>query len=185
MKIARATAALLLVLVLTLGAACGDDDEPGAEADARDSAAADMPAETTQTAAGGGATSDTGGGAAATKPEVKVPDGPPPTELQIEDLVVGTGAEAKPGTTALVHYVGVSYSTKEQFDASWDGGRPFPVQLGTGGVIDGWEQGLPGMKAGGRRQLTIPPDLAYGEQGQGPIKPNETLVFVIDLLSVG
>jgi peptidylprolyl isomerase len=119
------------------------------------------------------------------KPEVTIPDGPPPTKLVIEDLVVGTGAEATSGRYVLVHYVGVAWSTKKQFDASWDSGQPLPFQLGTGGVIPGWDQGVLGMKVGGRRKLTIPPDLAYGAGGYPPdIGPNETLVFVIDLLAV-
>ena len=174
-RTARPAAALLLTVGL-LGPACGGDD---ATTDSDDSPAMEEPAGNTTSTSGDGMTAG-----AAEKPEVEVPDGPPPTELQIKDLVVGTGAEAKPGTTAVMHYVGVAYSTKEQFDASWDKGRAYPVELGTGGVIDGWEQGVPGMKVGGRRQLIIPPALGYGERGVGPIKPNETLVFVIDLLSV-
>ncbi|MEO7836885.1 MAG: FKBP-type peptidyl-prolyl cis-trans isomerase [Acidimicrobiales bacterium] len=120
------------------------------------------------------------------KPEVAVPDGPPPTKLEITDLIEGTGKEAAGGQNVTVHYVGVSYSTKKQFDASWDNGQPFPFNLGSGAVIDGWDQGVPGMKVGGRRRLIIPPDLGYGDRGAGSdIKPGETLVFVIDLLSVG
>ncbi|MGH9035004.1 MAG: FKBP-type peptidyl-prolyl cis-trans isomerase [Acidimicrobiia bacterium] len=125
-----------------------------------------------------------GGGGEASKPEVEVPDGPPPLELQIKDLKVGTGAEAVAGKKVTVHYVGVSYSDKEQFDASWDAGAPFPFTLGAGEVIQGWDEGVAGMKVGGRRQLIIPPALAYREFGQGKIKPNETLVFVVDLLDV-
>ncbi|MDQ3945767.1 MAG: FKBP-type peptidyl-prolyl cis-trans isomerase [Actinomycetota bacterium] len=124
------------------------------------------------------------GGGEASKPKVEIPDGPPPTELKIKDLKVGTGAEAVAGKTVTVHYVGVSWSDKEQFDASWDTGRPFPFILGAGDVIQGWDEGVVGMKVGGRRQLTIPPALAYREFGKGPIKPNETLVFVVDLLNV-
>jgi len=132
-------------------------------------------------AADAGAGSDT-----RTKPEVTVPDGPPPTKLEIKDLIKGTGAEAVAGKSVTVQYVGVSYSTKKQFDASWDSGRPFPFELGSGQVIQGWDQGVVGMKVGGRRQLIIPPDLGYGDRGAGgDIKPGETLVFVIDLLSVG
>lgn len=119
------------------------------------------------------------------KPEVTIPDGPPPKKLVIEDLVVGGGAEATNGRYVLVHYVGVAWSRKKQFDASWDSGQPLPFQLGTGGVIPGWDQGVLGMKVGGRRKLTIPPDLAYGAGGYPPdIASNETLVFVIDLLAV-
>ena len=120
-----------------------------------------------------------------TKPSVEIPDGPPPTELQLEDLVVGDGREATPGTTCTMQYVGHSWSTGKQFDASWDRGEPFTFQLGAQQVIPGWDQGVPGMKVGGRRRLTIPPDLAYGPQGAPPaIGPNETLVFVVDLLGV-
>ena len=120
------------------------------------------------------------------KPEVDVPDSPPPTTLQIEDITVGTGAEAVVGKTLSMQYVGVSYSTKEQFDSSWDrGAQPFTFQLGAGRVIKGWDQGIVGMKVGGRRKLTIPPDLGYGATGSPPrIKGNETLVFVVDLVEV-
>ena len=121
-----------------------------------------------------------------TKPKIEVPKGQPPAGLQIEDLAEGTGSTATTGDTVTVHYVGVSYSTGKQFDASWDRGQPFTFTLGAGQVIPGWDQGVAGMKEGGRRQLTIPPELGYGEQGQPPaIAPNETLIFVIDLLKVG
>jgi peptidylprolyl isomerase len=119
------------------------------------------------------------------KPEVEVPQGPPPQELEIEDLEEGDGDEAQSGDQITVNYVGVLYENGEEFDSSFEGGQPFPLTLGAGDVIDGWDQGLEGMKVGGRRQLVIPPDLAYGPQGQPPtIPPNATLVFVIDLLSV-
>jgi len=119
------------------------------------------------------------------KPKVTVPEGPPPTELQIEDIEPGTGPAAKAGSPISVNYVGVSYSNGEEFDSSFNTGMPFDFQLGAGMVIPGWDQGLEGMKVGGRRQLVIPPELAYGPQGSPPvIGPNETLVFVIDLLAV-
>jgi peptidylprolyl isomerase len=119
------------------------------------------------------------------KPTVEIPDGPPPTELQIEDLSVGDGAEAVSGTTCTMQYVGVSWSTGKQFDASWDRGQPFSFGLGQGQVISGWDQGVAGMKVGGRRRLTIPPEMGYGARGAGGvIGPNETLVFVVDLLGV-
>ncbi len=122
----------------------------------------------------------------ADKPSIQIPAGAPPTTLQIEDLVVGQGAEATPGRGVTVHYVGVAWSTKKQFDASWDRGDPFKFPLGGGRVIKGWDQGVAGMKVGGRRKLTIPPDMGYGARGAGgAIGPNETLVFVVDLLSVG
>lgn len=121
----------------------------------------------------------------ATKPEVKIPDGAAPAELVTEDLVVGTGAEATSGKTVDVHYVGVGWSTKRQFDASWDRGGTFSFPLGQGRVIKGWDQGVAGMKVGGRRRLTIPAKLGYGDRGAGAdIKPGETLVFVVDLLKV-
>jgi peptidylprolyl isomerase len=120
-----------------------------------------------------------------TKPTVEVPDEPPPSELVTEDLVTGDGEEAQPGDRVSVQYVGVIYETGEEFDASWDRGEPLPFQIGGGEVIPGWDQGVAGMRVGGRRQLVIPPDLAYGAQGQPPtIGPNATLVFIVDLLSV-
>jgi peptidylprolyl isomerase len=124
---------------------------------------------------------------APTKPEVTVPGGPPPGKaLQVEDLEVGTGDEAVPGKRVEVHYVGVSWSTGQQFDASWDRGETFRFKLGGGQVIPGWDQGVAGMRVGGRRRLTIPPALGYGARGAGGvIAPNETLVFVVDLVSVG
>ena len=122
----------------------------------------------------------------AAKPDVTIPAGEPPTELGIEDLEVGDGHEARSGAEVEVHYVGVSWSTGRQFDASWDRGEPFSFRLGAGQVIPGWDQGVAGMRIGGRRRLTIPPALAYGSQGAGGvIGPGETLVFVVDLLDVG
>lgn len=121
-----------------------------------------------------------------TKPEVTIPDTPPPGELTIEDLEVGDGTEAVTGRAVEVHYVGVAWSTGKQFDASWDRGQSFSFGLGRGEVISGWDQGVAGMKVGGRRRLTIPPHMGYGSRGAGGvIKPNETLVFVVDLLAVG
>ena len=119
------------------------------------------------------------------KPEVDFPEGPPPTELEVTDLAEGDGPEAAPGATAVVHYVGVAYSTGEEFDASWNRGEPFAFPLGAGNVIAGWDRGVVGMKVGGRRRLVIPPDLAYGERGAGAvIAPGETLIFVVDLLDL-
>jgi peptidylprolyl isomerase len=119
------------------------------------------------------------------KPTVQIPDGPPPTELVLEDLSVGDGPEATPGTTCTMQYVGVAWSTQQQFDASWDRGQPFTFGLGQGQVISGWDQGVAGMNVGGRRRLTIPPELGYGSRGAGGvIKGGETLVFVVDLLAV-
>ncbi|KFU75449.1 peptidylprolyl isomerase [Amycolatopsis lurida] len=119
------------------------------------------------------------------KPQIDRPEGPAPSELETTDISVGDGQEAKSGDTVTVHYVGVSHSTGEQFDASWDRGEPLRFGLGAGQVIPGWDQGVAGMKVGGRRKLTIPPHLAYGERGAGGvIKPNETLIFVVDLVGV-
>ncbi len=123
--------------------------------------------------------------ASPTKPDVTVPGGEPPAELQIDELEVGTGPEATPGSNVEVHYVGVSWSTGKQFDASWDRRSTFSFRLGGGQVISGWDQGVAGMRVGGRRQLTIPPALGYGSRGAGGvIKPNETLIFVVDLVGV-
>jgi peptidylprolyl isomerase len=133
----------------------------------------------------GGADDASGDVDTSTKPTVEVPDGPPPKTLQIDDIVEGDGAEAKPGDTLSMQYVGVNYADGKQFDASWDNGQPFSFQLGSGQVIKGWDQGIAGMKVGGRRELIVPPDLGYGAQGSPPaIGPNETLVFVVDLLDV-
>ncbi|GAA1666885.1 FKBP-type peptidyl-prolyl cis-trans isomerase [Fodinicola feengrottensis] len=120
------------------------------------------------------------------RPEVDPPEGPAPDYLDIQDLVVGDGVEATKGTNVSVHYVGVAHSTGEQFDASWDRGQAFTFPLGGGRVIKGWDMGVVGMKVGGRRRLVIPAHLGYGDRGAGgAIKPGETLVFVVDLLSVG
>jgi len=119
------------------------------------------------------------------KPEIDFPGGEPPAELEITDIWEGDGPVASAGDRVTVHYVGVAHSTGEQFDASWDRGEPLSFQLGTGRVIAGWDQGLQGMKVGGRRQLIIPPGLAYGDRGAGNvIGPGETLIFVCDLVSV-
>jgi peptidylprolyl isomerase len=119
------------------------------------------------------------------KPEVDFPEGPPPSDLEVTDRSEGEGRIAEPGSTAVVHYVGVSYSTGEQFDSSWDRGDPFAFPLGAGSVIAGWDRGVVGMRVGGRRRLVIPPDLAYGDRGAGAaIAPGETLIFVVDLLDL-
>ncbi len=120
------------------------------------------------------------------KPQVDVPSGQPPSyQLELEDLEVGEGEEAVAGKVVDVHYVGVSWSTGEQFDASWDRGDTFKFTLGRGQVIPGWDQGVAGMRVGGRRRLTIPPELGYGARGAGgAIKGGETLVFVVDLVGV-
>lgn len=157
------------VLVLCVCAAlaiagCGDDDEATTESE--DGATATEAAERS-------------------KPEVEVPKGSPPKDLEIEDLIEGSGPAAAAGDLVTVHYVGVDYETGKEFDASWDRGEPFEFQLGAGMVIPGWDQGVEGMKVGGQRQLVIPARLAYGKQGSPPaIGPDATLVFVIDLLGI-
>ena len=119
------------------------------------------------------------------RPTIAKPDGDIPFELGIEDVVVGDGDEATRGKKVSVHYVGVSFLTGDEFDASWNRGQPFEFKLGKGQVIPGWDQGVAGMKVGGRRRITIPPDLAYGKRGAGGvIQPHEPLVFVVDLLVV-
>jgi len=116
------------------------------------------------------------------KPEIDAPDGPPSDTLESDDIVVGGGDEAAPGATVKVHYLGVDYESGEEFDSSWSRGEPisFPLQ----GLIAGWQEGIPGMKVGGRRKLTIPPHLAYGPAGSGHPLGGKTLIFVIDLLDV-
>jgi peptidylprolyl isomerase len=116
------------------------------------------------------------------KPIIERPDGPAPEDLKIDDLVVGEGAEARAGDTVQVHYLGVEYDSGSEFDASWNRGESieFPLR----GLIKGWQDGIPGMKVGGRRQLTIPPELAYGPSGGGHRLSGKTLIFVIDLLAV-
>lgn len=120
-----------------------------------------------------------------TKPKVTVPKGSPPKSLVIKDLEAGSGAGAKAGDRVTVNYVGVDYKTGKEFDASWDRGEPFSFTLGAGEVIPGWDRGVEGMKVGGRRELIIPPKLGYGGTGAPPaIPPDETLVFVVDLLEI-
>jgi peptidylprolyl isomerase len=120
-----------------------------------------------------------------TKPEIEFPGDTPPSELVVVDQIVGYGAEAVAGSTVLAHYVGVAHSTGEEFDASWNRGEPLRFQLGVGQVIAGWDQGLQGMRVGGRRTITIPPHLGYGDRGAGSaIKGGETLIFVVDLVDV-
>jgi peptidylprolyl isomerase len=174
----------LLALVCTLGlAACGDDDDDSGNggSESPPPPSAQEPTETEPTPSEQRqALEDT-----STKPEIPRPTGSPPRRLETEDIVRGTGPPAKPGDTVLVHYAGVTFSTGEEFDASWNGGQPFPFPLGQGQVIEGWDRGVAGMRVGGRRMLTIPPELAYGAQGFPPaIGPNETLVFVVDLLEI-
>ncbi|MFK0214508.1 MULTISPECIES: FKBP-type peptidyl-prolyl cis-trans isomerase [unclassified Streptomyces] len=120
-----------------------------------------------------------------TKPVIDRPEGDAPTELTTRDLVVGDGPEAKPGRVVQVHYVGVTFASGKEFDASWDRGTPFKFAVGGGRVIKGWDRGIRGMKVGGRREIIVPPRLGYGKQSPTPVIPaDSTLVFVVDLLSV-
>lgn len=120
-----------------------------------------------------------------TKPQITIPDGPPSYQLELEDISAGEGEEATAGQIVEVHYAGVSWSTGKEFDASWNRGDTFKFALGKGQVIPGWDQGVAGMRVGGRRRITIPPALGYGKRGAGGvIGPDETLVFVVDLVSV-
>jgi peptidylprolyl isomerase len=177
---ARTTAVALLTTAALGIAACGEASKT-ASTSTTDSAA---PAATTTTATPAKPASQTISKDVTTKPEIPKPTGTPPTKLVIKDIVKGKGKTARLGRNVTVQYVGVSWSTGQQFDASWDNGQPFQFQLGNPQIIAGWNEGVAGMKPGGRRELIIPPDLAYGAQGQGSIAPNETLVFVIDLLKV-
>lgn len=165
---------LIFIACLALAVAgCGDGDDSSTES-------SESTATTTESS-GGEASSPS---AKKTKPKVTVPKGAPPKELEIEDIEEGSGAEAKAGDEVTVQYVGVGYESEEEFDSSW-GREPFTFGLGAGMVIPGWDQGVEGMKVGGRRELIIPPELAYGPAGSPPvIGPNETLIFIIDLLAV-
>jgi peptidylprolyl isomerase len=119
------------------------------------------------------------------EPKAIIPDGPPPLSLALQDLIEGFGSAAGIGTTVTVQYVGVDYATGKKFSSSWDDGKPFTFKLGSGSVIEGWEQGIEGMEVGGRRELVVPPGLTYGaSQQMGPIPPDSTLIFVVDLLGV-
>ena len=164
--------------ILLLG--CGNDGGQSAATDSSAEVPTSIEIVPTPTPAG-----DVDNADLSVKPLVTIPPSSPPTELLIEDLVVGSGSPVGVGDFLIMDYVGVSYSTGLQFDASWDRGSPFPFELGAGRVIQGWDQGIVGMSVGGRRSLTIPPELAYGENGSGSgsIGPNETLVFVVDLIA--
>jgi peptidylprolyl isomerase len=156
----------LLACAALVLAACGGGDDSSSSGESSASTSSESPAQKT-------------------RPKVTVPSGAPPQELEIKDLEEGSGAEAKAGDKVTVQYVGVTYKKGKEFDASWNRGEPFPFTLGGSEVIAGWEQGIEGMKVGGRRELIVPPELAYGETGAPPtIPPNETLVFVVDLLEV-
>jgi FKBP-type peptidyl-prolyl cis-trans isomerase len=168
---------LACLLLAAFAAACGGDDEQ--ETAASQETATATPESSPASKTDFSSISDD----LRKKPKIPTPSGEPPAQLQKIDIVKGKGKVAEPGDNVTVQYVGNSWSTGTQFDASWDRGRePFSFPLGGGQVIQGWDQGIAGMKVGGRRVLVIPPDLAYGAQSPSPdIKPNETLVFVVDL----
>ncbi len=165
--VSRGPITILVLCAVLAVAGCGGSD--------------DSSSSTQSSAANGAAAGSTD---LSKKPVVTVPSGPPPKQLEEVEVVEGTGPEAKPGDEVTVQYVGVGYDSGEEFDASW-GGQPFSFPLGAGYVIAGWDKGVAGMKVGGRRELIIPGNLAYGAAGSPPaIGPNETLIFVIDLLAV-
>jgi peptidylprolyl isomerase len=162
-----ATVVAAVVLALLGGGGCGDDSDESGASEPASAQAAQSPAEAAKRG----------------KPKVEVPNGAPPAKLRVRDLIEGSGRAAKAGDEVTVQYVGVGYDSGKEFDASWDRNEPFSFQLGGGMVIPGWDQGIEGMKVGGQRELVIPPQLAYGAAGAPPaIGPNETLVFVVDLL---
>ncbi|HEU4944896.1 MAG TPA: FKBP-type peptidyl-prolyl cis-trans isomerase [Solirubrobacterales bacterium] len=173
-------ALLLLACLALVSSGCGDSDDSSTSSEST----------ATSTESSGQSPTESSGdeessGGEKTKPEVTVPSGPPPKKLEIKELEKGTGATAKAGDEVTVQYVGVGYDSEEEFDSSWSRNEPFAFPLGAGMVIKGWDQGVEGMKVGGRRELTIPANLAYGPAGSPPaIGPNETLIFVIDLLAV-
>jgi peptidylprolyl isomerase len=176
----RRMLAVIAVVAVVGMVSCGDDDDSGDGGGSATATQEETSTEPASPADAAAALKDT-----STKPVIPKPTGTPPRRLVKEDIVKGEGPGAKPGDTVVVHYVGMNFSNGQEFDASWDTGSPFPVQLGSGSVIQGWEKGLVGIKAGGRRKLTIPPELGYGAQGYPPsIPPNETLVFVIDAISI-
>jgi peptidylprolyl isomerase len=172
----------VVLAVAILGACGGDDDSAGSPPETATSqpntgtgtATEPTPAQAQE------ALKDTG-----TKPAIPKPSGSPPRRLVVEDIVKGKGKPAKRGDTVIVNYVGENFSNGKEFDASWDRGQPFPVTIGQTQVIEGWTRGLVGIRQGGRRMLTIPPELGYGPNGYPPtIPPNETLIFVVDAVSV-
>jgi peptidylprolyl isomerase len=169
------TAILTILACAALAiAGCGGDDDATTEA-----ADSNQPS-------GSAAAESSGDASSRGKPAVEVPEGAPPKQLEEVELIEGTGAEAKSGDKVTVQYVGVGFDNGEEFDSSWSRNEPFSFTLGAGEVIPGWDQGVAGMKVGGQRELIIPPELAYGEAGAPPaIGPNETLVFVVDLVEVG
>jgi len=171
---------LFACLALAVAGCGGGDDSSNSSAESSASSESSTGSSTSSDESGEGAV------VGKTKPKVTVPKGAPPKELEIKEIEEGSGAEAKAGDEVSVQYAGVGYESGKEFDSSWSrNAEPFTFGLGAGQVIPGWDQGVEGMKVGGRRELIIPPELAYGEAGSPPaIGPNETLIFVIDLLAV-
>jgi len=172
MKILIAIACLCLGLLL---ASCGGESDDSATTQSGDPAAATE--SDTDTAESGPASTSA-------KPKLTVPKGVPENELAFRDVKEGSGAAAKAGDQLSVQYVGIGYKTGEEFDSSWGESKPFTFTLGRGEVIDGWDQGLVGLKVGGRREMVIPANLAYGSQGTPSVAPDETLVFAVELLAI-
>jgi peptidylprolyl isomerase len=167
----RLLVAAVLASLALIAAACGDDDTSASDAASTTARTTEAPARPQEVSKD-----------LEEKPSISPGQGDPPSELQSTDIVEGKGRAAKDGDNVTVQYVGVNWSNGAEFDASWTSGQPFEFTLGTGNVIAGWDEGVKGMKPGGRRMLVIPPDKAYGEQGSPPaIGPDETLIFVIDL----
>lgn len=187
MKLRLAYALMALVAALLI-AGCGDDNksDSGAEATTTEQTAATGEADDTQETEVKAGKPPKVTGSLKEKPQIAAPDGYPPEKLIKKDIKKGTGRKAAEGDTLTMHYVGINWSNGAEFDTSWKpGSKPFTFTLGAGEVIKGWDQGIKGMRAGGRRLLIIPPDLGYGEAGSPPsIPPNETLVFVVDLKKV-
>ena len=173
---------ILIACVALFAVGCGGDDD--SSSDSSESAVTTEAPATTESKADGEEGEASSGGEK-TKPTVTVPKGISPDKYAFRDLEEGTGATAKAGDTVTVQYVGVGYDSEEEFDSSWSRNEPYPFTLGAGDVIKGWDQGVAGMKVGGRRELLLPASLAYGSEGRPPlIGPNETLIFVVDLLEV-
>jgi peptidylprolyl isomerase len=186
MRLSATVAAALSALALT-AAGCGEDEEPASSAAGTATATTEetptTPAETAPAEAASGKSEISTD--LEERPKIPAREGAPPAELQVNEIVEGKGQAVKAGDTVQVRYVGGFYESGEEFDASWNGGKQtFDFPLGAGMVIPGWDQGLEGMKVGSRRELIIPADLGYGSEGTGPIPPNATLVFVVDLVGV-
>ncbi len=182
MKLPALIIALCAALVIAVAGCGGGGDSSSASTESSESSAS---TESTGSSEEAGESDEASAGGKKTKPTVTVPKGVSSKKYAFKELEEGTGATAKKGDEVTVQYVGVGYDSEEEFDSSWSRNEPFSFTLGGGEVIKGWEQGVEGMKVGGRRELLLPPNLAYGAAGSPPnIGPNETLIFVIDLLSV-